>query len=183
MHLSCRFLNRTCCALLLRLSFYVGVLFYTPLRAWPIIPYFGNGSSHTTSSKRFTLRCGNLAIGGSPPAQKKDVLGVLKHVRQQPFHAVQNNTRYLGHFSSALEHLFHMLIRKIGYEFQYLLCRGVPREWGFSCHFPCNSQWVKGLGWQAQRPTYALVGTNASLIYCHDIRLPPFKFHKFDFSC
>lgn len=115
-------------------------LFLHPLRAWPIIPCFGNGSSHTTSSRRFALRCGNLAIGGSPfHARKKDVRGVLKHVRQQPCHAVQNNTRYLGHSNSALEHLFHMLIRKIGYEPQDLLCRGVSREWRFSCHFFCNA--------------------------------------------
>ena len=49
-------------------------------------------------------------------------------VRQQPCHAVQNNTRYWGNSSNVLEHLFHTLIQKIGYGPQYLLCRGVAWE-------------------------------------------------------
>ena len=38
MHLCCRFLNRTCCALLLKLRLLVGVFFYTPSVHGPCFP-------------------------------------------------------------------------------------------------------------------------------------------------
>ena len=135
-----RLTNWDRCALVLGLRPHVNVLLLAPLRACILLPCFSNGSSHTTPSRMFALQFGSLAIGSSPsPTWKKHVPRVFKYVRQEPCHAVQNNTWYMRHSNNSLEHLFHMLIRQIRYEPQYLLCRGVVRKRRNFGHSTCGA--------------------------------------------
>jgi hypothetical protein len=93
MHLQCGLQNYDRYALVLGLRLHVGILLLAPLYAYILLLCFSNGPRHTTLCRMFIPRIGSLAIGKSPsPARKNDIRKVLKYVRQEPCHAVQNNT-------------------------------------------------------------------------------------------